>query len=97
MSSSIGNLIEIANSHRDLLSPYMAEMLDQVGAIGPRQAEEAEVLLEQLHRQVQQRVFGKGYRVLLMPTMSTPLSAPTCSRTRRTKWTRGRAPGWGSR
>ena len=73
MSSSIGTLIEIANSHRDLLSPYMAEMLDQVGAIGPRQAEEAEVLLEQLHRQVQQRVFGKGYRVLLMPTMSTPL------------------------
>ncbi len=73
MSSSMGTLIEIANSHRDLLSPYMAEMLDQVGAIGPRQAEEAEVLLERLHRQVQQRVFGKGYRVLLMPTMSTPL------------------------
>jgi amidase len=73
MSSSVGTLIEIANSHRDLLSPYMAEMLDQVGAIGPRQAEEAEVLLERLHRQVQQRVFGKGYRVLLMPTMSTPL------------------------
>ena len=38
-----------------------------------RQAEEAEALLEQLHRQVQQRVFGKGYRILLMPTMATPL------------------------
>jgi amidase len=73
MSSSIGILIEIANSHRDLLSPYMAEMLDLVGAVGPRQVDEADELLERLHRQVQQRVFGKGYRVLLMPTMSTPL------------------------
>ncbi|MGO9564495.1 MAG: amidase [Candidatus Korobacteraceae bacterium] len=73
MSTSIGGLIEIANSHKDQLSPYMTEMLDQVGNIGPRQAEEAEELLERWHRQVQQRVFGKGYRILLMPTMATPL------------------------
>lgn len=75
MSSSIGTLIEIANSHRDVLSPYIAEMLDQVGPIGPRQAEEADELLERYHRQVQQRVFGKGYRILLMPTTATPLIA----------------------
>lgn len=73
MASSIGTLIETANAHRDLLSPYMTEMLDQVGPVGPRQIEEADELLERLHRQVQQRVFGKGYRVLLMPTMATPL------------------------
>ena len=73
MSTSIGTLAEIANSHRDLLSPYMAEILDQVGPVGPRQLEEADELLERLHQQVQQRVFGKGYRVLLMPTMATPL------------------------
>ncbi|WP_316198702.1 amidase [Bradyrhizobium sp. SZCCHNS2002] len=73
MSTSIGTAIEISNAHRDQLSPYMTEMLDQIGAVGPRQAEEAEQLLDQLHRQVQQRVFGKGYRVLLMPTMATPL------------------------
>ena len=72
-ATSIGTLLEIANAHRDQLSPYMAEVLDQVGPVGPRQAEEAEVLLEQLHRQVQQRVFGNGYRILLMPTMATPL------------------------
>ena len=75
MATSIGALIEISKAHRDLLSPYMAEVLDLVGAVGPRQAEEAEELLERLHRQVQQRVFGKGYRVLLMPTMATPLVA----------------------
>lgn len=73
MSSSIGTAIEISNAHRDLLSPYMVEMLGQVGTVGPRQAEEADALVEKLHRQVQQRVFGKGYRVVLMPTMATPL------------------------
>jgi amidase len=72
-ATSIGTLLEISNSHRDLLSPYMAEVLDLVGPVGPRQAEEAEALLEQLHGQVQRRVFGKGYRVLLMPTIATPL------------------------
>ena len=51
----------------------MTDLLDQVGPVGPRQAEEAEELLERLHRQVQQRVFDKGYSVLLMPTMATPL------------------------
>jgi amidase len=73
MSSSIGTAIEISNAHRDLLSPYMVEMLGQVGAVGPRQAEEADALVERLHRQVQQRVFEKGYRVVLMPTMASPL------------------------
>lgn len=73
MATSIGTLVEIANAHRDQLSPYMAEILDLVGPTGPRQVEEAEELLQRLHRQVQQRVFGKGYRVLLMPTMATPL------------------------
>jgi amidase len=73
MSSAMGTLIEIANSRRDLLSPYMEELLDQVGTLGPRQAEEADELLERYHQQVQQRVFGNGYRILLMPTMATPL------------------------
>jgi amidase len=73
MSTSIGVAIDISNAHRDQLSPYMTEMLDQVGPVGPRQAEEAEELLERLHRQVQQRVFAKGYRILLMPTLATPL------------------------
>lgn len=73
MATSIGVAVDLAKSHRAQLSPYVAEMLDQVGAVGPRQAEAAEELLERLHRQVQQRVFGKGYRILLMPTMATPL------------------------
>lgn len=75
MATSIGVLAEIANSHRDQLSPYMTDILDRVAgtAIGPHQAEEAEALLTRWHQQVQQRVFGKGYRILLMPTIATAL------------------------
>jgi amidase len=75
MATSIGVIVDIANGHRDQLSPYMAEILDQVAgaAIGPREAEAAEALLGRWHQQVQQRVFGKGYRILLMPTMATSL------------------------
>lgn len=73
VSFAMGTMIEIGNSHRELLSPYMEELLDQVGTLGPRQAEEADELQEHYHRLFQQRVFGKGYRVLLMPTMATPL------------------------
>jgi amidase len=73
LATSIGTLVEAANARRDLLSPYMAEMLDLAGPLGPRQVEEGETLLQDLHRQVQRRVFGQGYRVLLMPTMATPL------------------------
>jgi amidase len=75
MATSIGTFIEVSNAHRDLLSPYMTDVLDLVGPVGPRQADDAELLLERLHQQVQERVFGKGYRVLLMPTMATPLVA----------------------
>jgi amidase len=73
LSTSIGSFIEAANAHRDQLSPYMAEMLDLAKPLGPAQAEAVEDLLERWHHQVQQRVFGKGYRILLMPTLATPL------------------------
>ncbi len=75
MATSIGVIVEIANSHRDQLSPYMPEILDQVAGtpIGPREAEAVEALLARYHLQVQQRVYGKGYRILLMPTLATPL------------------------
>ena len=72
-ATSIGTLA------RDLECPSGSALALYVGRARPGrtrrtgQAEEAEALLEQLHRQVQQRVFGKGYRILLMPTMATPL------------------------
>lgn len=75
MATSIGVIIDIANARRDQLSPYMTDILDQVAgkAIGPREAEEAEALVARWYMQIQQRVYGKGYRILLMPTMATSL------------------------
>ncbi|WP_238732719.1 amidase [Rhodopseudomonas infernalis] len=75
MATSIGVLVAIANGGRDQLSPYMTDILDQVAGAtaGPREADAAEALLARWHRQVQQRVYGKGYRILLMPTMATSL------------------------
>ena len=73
MSTSLGTFIDLAKAHRDVLSPYIAELLTLVGDLGPQQAADAEALTELWHRQVQQRVFGNGYRIVLMPTMATPL------------------------
>ncbi len=72
-ATSVGALLDVSKANRDLLSPYMSDVLDWVGPVGTAQAVELEDLLERLHRQVQERVFGKGYRILLMPTMTTPL------------------------
>ncbi len=83
MSTSIGLITEIASQHRDQLSAYMTEALDQMGAAnGPRQADEMETLQTRWHQQVQQRVFGKGYKILLMPTISTPLIRADMSKSR---------------
>ena len=73
MSTSIGSFTKLANSRRSQLSAYMTDFLGMVEPVGPRPAEAADELLERWHRQVQQRVFGKGYRILLMPTMATSL------------------------
>ena len=57
-----------------MLSPYVAEMINSVGpGDGPTRAHDAEKLIEKLHKQVQERVFRRGYRVILMPTVSSPL------------------------
>ena len=37
---------------------------------GPQQAADVEALVGRWHRQVQERVFGTGYRILLMPIMA---------------------------
>ncbi len=75
MATSIGTIVEIANGHRDQLSPYMTDILDRIAgtASGPREADAAEALTARYHLRVQQRVYGKGYRILLMPTMATSL------------------------
>jgi amidase len=73
LATSLGTFIDLATAQPDLLSPYIADVLGLIGELGPEQAAAIEALVERWHRQVQERVFGKGYRVLLMPTMASPL------------------------
>lgn len=74
MSTSMGAFIAQASAHRDQLSPYLTDFLGMAGgALGPNAAEALDELIQHWHRQVQERVFGKGYRILLMPTMATSL------------------------
>ena len=98
MATSIGTFIEISNAHRDLLSPYMADVLDLVGPVGPRQADEAEdVAGTAAPTGPAARVRERLPRPAHADHGDAPRRAPTCSRARRTRWTCGRAPGSGSR
>ena len=81
MSSSEGLLMIQAEKNKDRLTPYVKQQLEDIGqALGPAQAAEADDLATKLHRQVKEKVFLKGFHVLLMPTMSTPyITADTLS------------------
>ena len=72
MATSFGRLMQVAWMFY-LLSPYVFELLNGVGVgDGPTRAYEAETLIAKLHTQVQERVFEKGYRIVVMPTVSSP-------------------------
>jgi len=43
------------------------------GKIGPEALVAADALLNNYHHQVQEKVFTRGFRALLMPTLATPL------------------------
>lgn len=73
MSTSLGSMLDGARQHPDKLTPYMRQLLDQYfGELGPKQLKIAGDLAVELHKRVQDRVFGKGYDVLLMPTVGSP-------------------------
>jgi amidase len=81
MSTSMGLLLITAENNRNRLTPYVKQQLEDTGkTLGPAQAAEADELATKLHRQIQERVFSKGFHVLLMPTTSTPyITADTLS------------------
>jgi amidase len=76
MSTEMGLLALMASEDREVLTPYVKDFLEAYGdRMGPTYAVEAEELLLQYNRQVQEKVFMKGYRAILMPTMLTPYVA----------------------
>ena len=76
MSTEMGLLALMASEDRDPLTPYVQDFLDTYGnKMGPKYAVEAEELLMKYNRQVQEKVFMKGFRAIAMPTMLTPYVA----------------------
>ena len=73
MSTSMGSLLVLAKQSPDLLTPSVRNLVENAwGTFGPVQMQAADDLATKLHRQVQERVFGRGYQVLLMPTVGSP-------------------------
>lgn len=76
MSTEMGLLAIMAAEDPEALTPYVKDFLETYGnKMGPQQAVEAEELLLKYNRQVQAKVFMKGYQAILMPTMLTPYVA----------------------
>jgi len=76
MSTEMGLLALMASEDPDALTPYVRDFLDTYGdKMGPQYAVESEELLLKYNRQVQEKVFMKGYQAIVMPTMLTPYVA----------------------
>lgn len=76
MSTEMGLLALMASEDQEVLTPYVQDFLGTYGdKMGPKYAVEAEELLLKYNRQVQEKVFMKGYQVIAMPTMLTPYVA----------------------
>lgn len=76
MSTAMGMLALMAAEDLDALTPYVKDYLETYGEkMGPEYAFEADELLLKYNRQVQEKVFMKGYQAIIMPTMLTPYVA----------------------
>ena len=73
MSSGLGQMLITAQQNKERLTPYVRQQLEgNYSTLGPAQAAVLDELGTKLHREVQERVFLKGFQILLMPTASTP-------------------------
>ncbi|WP_157019247.1 amidase [Mesorhizobium xinjiangense] len=73
-STSMGGMLATADQAQDQLTPYVRSILDRVrDKLGPQGAVATDELLSKYHRSVQDKVFTRGFKALVMPTLATPL------------------------
>lgn len=73
MSTEMGMLAVVAGQAPELLTPYVQDFLATYGdRMGPEHAFHAAELLALYHAQVQEKVFSRGFKAIVMPTMLTP-------------------------
>lgn len=65
--------IEEAKELGDVFSAYVSHLFEKFGGnLSPQDQVNADILLTQLHNNIQSKVFEKGYIALIMPTLATP-------------------------
>lgn len=72
LSTGIGAMLLAAEPQQELMTSYARQALKSARNGGPEAMAAADELAAGLHRHLQQEVFGKGCRALLMPTLATP-------------------------
>jgi amidase len=72
MSTGIGAMILAAAEHKDKITTYTKYFLDFAKNGSPSALAEADELTTKLHREIQSKVYGRGYQALIMPTLATP-------------------------
>lgn len=71
-STAKGTYLLEASRHKELITPYVARLVDKYSKVGPEEAAKAEALLTLYHRRVQDKIFNNGFNALIMPTLMTP-------------------------
>jgi amidase len=76
-STSMGHFcLSEADKKPELLTHYFKSVIDQYArSTSNKKLSEAEVLMETLHKKIQNSVFLKGFSSIIMPTMATPYFA----------------------
>jgi amidase len=72
MSTGMGMMLLAAAEHKDKVTTYTKHFLDFAKDCGPSALAGADELTTRLHREVQDKVYGRGYQALIMPTLATP-------------------------
>lgn len=72
LATDIGDMLLIAKNNKDKATTYAAHYAEAASSgKGAAESAKADELAATLHRQVQDKVFSKGYKALIMPTLAT--------------------------
>lgn len=72
LSTSMGQMLLAASKYKDQTTSYAAKFIESMGAMGPGELAKSDDLTTLLHRQLQDELFDKDYRALIMSTLLTP-------------------------
>lgn len=72
LSTAMGDMLLDVQGHEDQMTTYAAKLMTTMGGMGPAELAKADAMATTLHRQLQEELYGRDYRALIMPTLATP-------------------------